>query len=112
MFTVEKLGCKAVSSSPVTVVVADGNKLQCDKMCVGLSQKMHEHEFKGGFLVLPLKGCQMVLEIQWLVFLCPIIWDFKQLRMEFFIGKKKVVLRRSPLPKLQLMQGKSLIKAL
>lgn len=32
--------------------------------------------------------------------------------MEFMVDKKKVVLRGSPQPRLQMIQGKSLVKAL
>ena len=54
----------------------------------------------------------MVISIQWLVILGPILWDFSKLGMEFAVGNEKVVLRGSPQPKLQLMSGKTLLKAL
>ena len=34
-------------------------------------------------LVLPLKGCDMVLGIQWLRTIGPILWDFSTLSMQF-----------------------------
>ena len=69
-------------------------------------------EFQADVLILPIEGSQLVLGIQWLVMLGPILWDFNKLRMEFTVRGKKVVLRGSPQPKLQLMSGKSLLKAL
>lgn len=54
----------------------------------------------------------MVLSIQWLIQLGPILWDFKLLRMEFSYNQRKIVLQGSPLPRLQMMQGKDLTKAL
>lgn len=55
----------------------------------------------------------MILEIKWLVLLVPIIiCDFSKLRIEFSVGSKKVVLRGSLQPRLQLIQGKYLLKAL
>lgn len=91
--TVNRLGCTVASISPVTVVVADGSKIQCEKTCVDLKWKMQGQEFQDDVLVMPLNGCQMVLGIQWLILLGPIIWNFKQLSMEFTVGNKKVVLR-------------------
>lgn len=73
---------------------------------------MHGQEFQADFLVLPLEGCQMVMGIQWLILLGPILWDFKQLRMEFAMDGKRIILQRSSTHRLQLMQVKSLAKAL
>lgn len=110
--TAERLGCGMTENSPVTVIVANGDRILCNKVCAGLKWKMQGVEFEAGLLVLPLEGCQMVLGIQWLILLGSILWNFKELRMEFMVGKKKVVLRGSPQPRLQLMQCKSLAKAL
>ena len=94
------------------MVVADGYITQCDRMCLGMKWKMQGVEFQADVLILPIERSQMVLGIQWLVMLGPILWDFSKLRMEFTVRSKKVVLRGSPQPKLQLMSGKSLLKAL
>lgn len=40
------------------------------------------------FIVLPIKGCDMVLGVQWLHSLGPIVWNFASLTMQFgYIGK-------------------------
>lgn len=54
----------------------------------------------------------MVLGIQWLILLGSILWNFSELRMEFKVNNRKVVLRGSPHPRLQMMQCKSLEKSL
>lgn len=87
-FTVKKLNCQVSSSPTMTVVVANGNIIQCNQVCAGLTWKMQGQQFQADLLVLPLEGCQMVLGIQWLIQLGPILWDFQQLRMDFIINKK------------------------
>ena len=111
-YIVEKLECETIKCSPVKVVVADSYTTQCDKMCLGMKWKMQGVEFQADVLILPIEGSQMVLGTQWLAMLGPILWDFSNLRMEFTVGNKKVVLRGSPQPKLQLMSGKSLLNVL
>lgn len=51
--------------------------------------------FQTDFRLLSLGGCNMVLGIQWLKTLGPIIWDFKNLCMEFHHNRHKHVLRGS-----------------
>ena len=34
-------------------------------------------------LILPLRGCDLVLKVQWLQTLGPIVWDFSTLSMQF-----------------------------
>ena len=102
-YIAEKLGCETVKCSPVKVIVANGETIQCDKLCSGLKFKMQGVEFQADLLILPLEGCQVVLGIQWLVLLGPIMSDFSQLRMEFSAGNIKIVLRGSPQPRIQLI---------
>lgn len=40
---------------------ADGNKIQCDKVCKELKWRMQGKEFVADLLVLPLEGCQIVM---------------------------------------------------
>lgn len=54
----------------------------------------------------------MVLGIQWLILLGSILWNFSELRMEFKVNNKKMVLRESLQPRLQMMHCKALVKSL
>ena len=45
------------------------------------------------FLVLPLRGCDLVLGVQWLQTLGPITWDFTALTMEFTLRSQLVKLQ-------------------
>lgn len=68
---------------PVSVIVANGSRIKCDKVCACLKWRMHGVNFEADFLVLPLEGCQIILGIQWLILLGPILWNFNELKMEF-----------------------------
>ncbi|KAH9735939.1 hypothetical protein KPL71_017914 [Citrus sinensis] len=54
---------------------------------------MQGEEFRADLRLLPLGGCDMVLGIQWLVELGPVLWDFKELVMEFSVGDRNFVLK-------------------
>nr|GEU90355.1 transposon Ty3-I Gag-Pol polyprotein [Tanacetum cinerariifolium] len=49
--------------------------------------------YSADVMILPLGGCEMVLEIQWLATLGNIQWNFKTLIMEFTYQDKKVILK-------------------
>ncbi|CAL9224635.1 unnamed protein product [Arabidopsis halleri] len=48
-------------------------------------------QFQADLMVIPLRGCDMVLGVQWMETLGPITCDFKKLEMQFRIGHKKEV---------------------
>lgn len=54
---------------------------------------MQGMEFQADLRLISLGGCDMVLGIQWLAELEPILWDFKNLKMEFTVDGRKFVLR-------------------
>ena len=78
------------------VAMEDGTKIASTMICKQLTWGMQGKEFKEDMSwLIPLGGCDMVLGIQWLAQLGPILWDFKNLRMEFSWNGKKMVLRRA-----------------
>lgn len=81
--------------NPLTVVVADGTKVFSKAMVEGFKWNMQGAEFEANVRLLPLGGCDMVLGVQWLSTLGPVLWDFKDLRMEFKTKDRKHVLRGS-----------------
>ena len=57
-------------------------------MCKEFKWKLHNAEYMGDMLLIPLGSCDMVLEVQWLSQLGKIKWDFKRLQMEFtYVGR-------------------------
>lgn len=65
------------------VTVADGESLGTRGICENVGWLCQGVEFQNDFMVLPLKGCDLVLGVQWLVSLGPIIWNFEALTMKF-----------------------------
>ncbi|KAF3641486.1 hypothetical protein FXO38_21615 [Capsicum annuum] len=63
-------------------------------------------------LVLPIRGCNMVLGIQWLATLGDVMWNFRKLRMEFTIMGHKVSLRGIKPPAAKLVQPEKMEKLL
>ena len=44
-------------------------------------------------LLIPLGCCDLVLGVEWLVFLGDIVWNFNKLQMEFYVKGRRHVLR-------------------
>lgn len=82
----KRTSCTIQCVSPMNVPVADGTKIISDAICKQLKWNMQGEDFRADLKLLPLGGCDMVLGIQWLVELEPVLWDFKELTMEFFVG--------------------------
>lgn len=88
-----KFGIKTEEMEPMSITVANGGKLQSSFQCPEFKWTMHGHEFCESAMILPIKGCDMVLGVQWLSILGDILWNFNTLRMEFMYNGKRVVLR-------------------
>lgn len=76
-------GCEVQQDKQLMVAVANGTKIAITATCKQLAWYMQENEFKANMRLIPLGGCDMVLGIQWLSQLGPVLWDFKNLWMEF-----------------------------
>ena len=74
------------------VSTANGEELKCDAICKGFTWIMQGQSFVADVLALPLGNYDLVLDIQWLVELENIVWNFKDLQMRFTMGNKKCVL--------------------
>ncbi|XP_058188043.1 uncharacterized protein LOC131304721 [Rhododendron vialii] len=72
---------EATSELPVTV--ADGTKLCSKGLCPTFTWEMQGETFSAEVRILAIGGCDMVLGVQWLSTLGPILWDFKNLQMQF-----------------------------
>ncbi|GFS46186.1 hypothetical protein Acr_00g0100660 [Actinidia rufa] len=90
---VKRAGVETTEINPLTVFVADGTKLVSTATCKGFKWEMQGVIFQTDMRVLPLKGCDMVLGIQWLATLGPVKWDFKNLSMDFTLNNRRHVLR-------------------
>ncbi|GJZ10399.1 putative mitochondrial protein [Tanacetum coccineum] len=93
VFMAKKLGCKIQQIDPLQVSVADGNKISTTSMCKKFSWMLNGKTFCTDAMLLPLGGCEMVLEVQWLATLGDIMWNFTSLKMQFQYEGRTVALR-------------------
>ena len=87
---VRKIGVKLQVINSFTVTVANGDKLKAQFECPGLSWEVQGLHQAADFFVIPLRGCDMVLGVQWLVTLGPILWNFRELTMKFTLDDQEV----------------------
>lgn len=65
------------------VQVADGEQVTSDGKCGGVRVELTKFSFIVEAFVIVLACCDMVLGIQWLLSLGSILWNFRDLTMEF-----------------------------
>lgn len=83
---VNRLSLPIINQEQLKVLIANGSYLFTRGMCKGVSWEVQNHKFEIDFMVLPLKGCDIVLGIQWLLSLGDIVWKFSSLIMQFIVG--------------------------
>jgi hypothetical protein len=64
-------------------MVANGDKVPCPGCCVAVIFNLQRYEFQANLHLLTLRGCDMVLGVDWLSTLGLILWDFIKLTMKF-----------------------------
>ncbi|GJV14851.1 gypsy/ty3 retroelement polyprotein, partial [Tanacetum coccineum] len=89
----KRLGCKIWSTCPLRVSIVGGSEIVTVGECKDFQWRLYGQTFITGVMFLPLRGCDMVLGIQWLSTLGDIKWNFQQLKMEFLYNNNKVCLR-------------------
>ncbi|KAK2970802.1 hypothetical protein RJ640_001169 [Escallonia rubra] len=79
--TANKLECVAVATTPMTIMVASGNRVTGDSMC---------QTFNSDMMILPLGGYDCVLGLQWLKTLGQVQFDFKAMTMTITKERKAI----------------------
>ncbi|XP_028051261.1 uncharacterized protein LOC114255919 [Camellia sinensis] len=100
----------ASETDPLPVSVADGTKLMSTTICKGFRWEMQGTKFQADMRILQLKGCDMVLVIQWLATLGPVKWDFKNPSMEFQLNDRRQVLRGGKKEELTVIRANKIKK--
>lgn len=104
------LGCTLEAVPPVKVSAVNGTNMLSTFRCSDFSWRIQGYTFTADIRTLPLDCCDMVLGVQWLSTLGPILWDFSNLRMEFYLNGLKHVLRGVTKTDCKLIKGSSLNK--
>ena len=92
---IKNAGIKLQPVNSFTVTVANGDKLRVQQCCPGLCWEAQGLQLSIDFFVLSLRGYDVVLGIQWLISLGPILWNFKDLIMQFQWGGQTIILERT-----------------
>lgn len=79
----KNLASGTAEMKPLLITVADGGKVQGNKMIRNFSWGMQGHEFTTDVIMFPLVGCGLILGMLWLRTLGAIAWDCANLTMEF-----------------------------
>lgn len=110
---VAKISGVVVEQTPdLTVTVADGTRLCSKGVCRAFVWQMQWETFKTDVRVLTIGGCDMVLGVQWLSTLGPIMWDFKNFKMQFQWQTKPFLLEGSTQCKVEQVSQKQMDKNL
>lgn len=105
--TIAKHSGFPIEATPdLSVAVADGTILCSTAICKNLSWEMQGIMFSAEVRLLSLGGCDMVLGIQWLSTLGPILWDFRNLSMQFHLQGKPVDLKGETQLKVEQVNSK------
>ncbi|KAG8497362.1 hypothetical protein CXB51_008586 [Gossypium anomalum] len=89
---VNKLSLPVTYHEKLKVTVANGTCLFTRGLCREVLWEVQVHHFATDFLVLPLKRCDMVLGVQWLLMLGDIIWNFSSLTIQFMVkGQTRIL---------------------
>ncbi|GJV33331.1 reverse transcriptase [Tanacetum coccineum] len=102
--TARKLGCKLKKICPLEVSMANRHVMSSLYECKDFFWEFQGVTYTTDVIILPLRGCEMVLGIQWLSTLGWIRCDFKNLVMEYTYNENKVVLRDTQQATIQWMQ--------
>jgi hypothetical protein len=70
--------------SSFSVMVGNGEHLQCTGLCADTPINIDKHTFNVSFYVLPIQGADVVLGVQWLQTLGPFVSDFTIPSMQFY----------------------------
>ena len=72
-----------VSITPFSVMVGNGNKIQCSSFCPDVPVSIHTYTFPISFYLLPIEGADVVLGMDWLCSLGPLMDDFSKPQLFF-----------------------------
>lgn len=79
----KNLGLPLQPSPTFQVLVGNGEELQCSTICPNVCIILGTHKFWVDLFVVPLRGVELVLGVEWLKSLGPVLTDYNCLSMTF-----------------------------
>lgn len=81
--TARRLNCKLAGTLPLSVTVANGQKVLSRSSCNGFCWEMQGEEFETDLRLLQLGSCDVVLGVDWMKGVSPISFDFNKMEVSF-----------------------------
>ena len=106
----KRLKCPTQMVAGMSVTVANGEVLRTQEVCKNVTWESQRVLQTTDFLLLPLRGCDLVLGVQWLQTLGLITWDFNALIMRFTLKDSVVTLQGIQGSTVQMASKKQLSK--
>ena len=75
--------CFVHAVSNFQVQIADGAIMKCEGCCENVKLQMQDYQLKTHMFAIHMRGCNIVLDTNWLRTLGPITMDFQELYMTF-----------------------------
>jgi Retroviral aspartyl protease len=85
--------CQIQEINPMVVMVANGEKMVTDSKCTSLQFSIQGYEFKHEMRLLPVRGYDLILGLDWLSQFGPMTVDWKHKWVEFPINNQTVRLQ-------------------
>ena len=98
-----QLGLPCRPTTPLKVLVGNGQHLQCHTTCDSITIDLQQHSFVVDLYVLPIVGANVILGVQWLQSLGPVLTDYTKLNMQFFHDGRIVQLQGDPVAQRDLL---------
>ncbi|XP_050895185.1 uncharacterized protein LOC127101785 [Lathyrus oleraceus] len=92
---VEFLGIPVVAHTPFSVIVGNGDSIQCNGCCQDVQVRVAEQDFHISFFILLIHGADLVLGVQWLQTLGSFLSDYSIPSIQFTYNNKPITLTGS-----------------
>ncbi|KAL4272664.1 hypothetical protein GQ457_13G022100 [Hibiscus cannabinus] len=101
-----KEGVEILSTTPLVITVANGEKLYSEAKAKQLQWKMQDHQFQHDFRVLTMGGSDMVLGVDWMKKYSPVSMDFNNMTLSFYKDTELIILKGgNPSSTIQCISG-------
>ncbi|KAJ4773419.1 polyprotein [Rhynchospora pubera] len=74
----------------MSIIVADGDKMQCNLECKGFKWTLQNHEFQFDLKVMDMEAYEMLLGGDWMRHVGPVLLDFENLTLSLRMNGKKL----------------------
>lgn len=81
--TAKQIGCLMHARECLNIMVAIGSKFPCHGKCPNMWLTIQGYQLHTNIYALLLGACDIMFGSQWLLTLCPILWDFNEWKMQF-----------------------------